>query len=262
MRLRHVVTTAAAAGLLASAAANADERLSVAATPVPHAEILEFVAPMLEEHGVDLDVQVFTDYVQPNTQVDQQRLDANFFQHKPYLEEFNADQGTELVPVAGVHIEPFGAYSDRIDSLDDLQDGATIAIPNDPTNGGRALLLLHELGVITLEDGDSIAATESDIAENPKDLEFEALEAAMLPRVLNQVDVAMINTNYALEADLNPQDDALAIEGSESPYVNYLVARPDNAEGDAVQALKEVLLSDDVREFIEDEYDGAVVPAF
>lgn len=262
MHLRYLITAAAAAGLLASANAHANERLSVAATPVPHAEILEFVEPMMAERGVDLDVQVFTDYVQPNTQVDQQRLDANFFQHKPYLDEFNADRGTELVAVAGVHIEPFGAYSDRIDSLDDLQDGDTIAIPNDPTNGGRALLLLHELGVITLEDGDSIAATEADIAENPKNLQFEALEAAMLPRVLNQVDVAMINTNYALEAGLNPQEDALAIEGSESPYVNYLVARPDNADSQAIQALKEVLLSDDVRTFIEEEYDGAVVPAF
>lgn len=261
MNVRSITATVVAGVLLAGTAA-ADETLSVAATPVPHAEILEHIKPQMAEQGVELNVEVFTDYVQPNTQVSQGALDANFFQHKPYLDNFNAEHGTDLVAVAGVHIEPFGAYSDSVDSLDALPDGATIAIPNDPTNGGRALLLLHQAGVITLEDGDDITATTNDIADNPGDYSFEPLEAAMLPRVLNQVDLALINTNYALEAGLDPQEDALAIEGAESPYVNFLVAREDNADSDAVQALADALRSESVRAFIEEQYDGAVVPAF
>lgn len=261
MNVRFITATVAAGALLAGSAA-ADETLSVAATPVPHAEILEHIKPQMAEQGVELNVEVFTDYVQPNTQVSQGALDANFFQHKPYLDNFNAEHGTDLVAVAGVHIEPFGAYSDSVDSLDALPDGATIAIPNDPTNGGRALLLLHQAGVITLEDGDDITATTNDIADNPGDYSFEPLEAAMLPRVLNQVDLALINTNYALEAGLDPQEDALVIEGAESPYVNFFVAREGNADSDTVQALADALRSESVRTFIEEQYDGAVVPAF
>ncbi|MFN2359889.1 MAG: MetQ/NlpA family ABC transporter substrate-binding protein [Marinobacter sp.] len=260
MNLKKTIVGLAAVATF-SGAVSAEE-LSVAATPVPHAEILEFVKPKLAEQGVELDVKVFTDYVQPNVQVDQERMDANFFQHQPYLDEFNDGRGTDLVSVIGVHIEPFGAYSSKIDSLDDLEDGATVAIPNDPTNGGRALLLLQEAGLITLEDDSKITATPRDIADNPKDLEFKELEAATLPRVLDQVDLAMINTNYALEAGLNPSEDALVIEGSESPYVNILVSRPDNKDSDAMQKLAEALTSDDVKEFIMEEYEGAVVPAF
>jgi D-methionine transport system substrate-binding protein len=229
---------------------------------VPHAEILEFLKPQLAEQGVELDVKVFTDYVQPNIQVDQKRMDANFFQHQPYLDEFNDGRGTSLVTVTGVHVEPFGAYSSKIQSLDDLKDGAVVAIPNDPTNGGRALLLLQKAGLITLEDKSKITATPRDIAENPRNLDFKELEAATLPRILNQVDVALINTNYALEAGLNPTEDALVIEGSDSPYVNILVARPDNKESDAMKKLAAALNSEDVREFILTNYEGAVVPAF
>ena len=214
MNFKKTLVAVAAIATFSSAALA--EKLSVAATPVPHAEILEFVKPKLAEQGVELDVKVFTDYVQPNVQVDQKRMDANFFQHQPYLDEFNDGRGTNLVSVVGVHVEPFGAYSSRIDSLEALEDGATVAIPNDPTNGGRALLLLQKAGLIT--------ATPRDIADNPKDLEFKELEAATLPRILNQVDLALINTNYALEAGLNPTEDALVIEGAESPYVNILVA--------------------------------------
>ncbi|MDN3519460.1 MetQ/NlpA family ABC transporter substrate-binding protein [Aquisalimonas lutea] len=261
MNVRSITAIIAAGALLAGTAA-ADDTLGVAATPVPHAEILEHVKPQLAEQGVELNIEVFTDYVQPNTQVSQGALDANFFQHKPYLDNFNAEHGTDLVAVAGVHIEPFGAYSESVDSLDALPDGATIAIPNDPTNGGRALLLLHQAGVITLEDGDDITATTRDIADNPGNYSFEPLEAAMLPRVLNQVDLALINTNYALEAGLDPQEDALVIEGAESPYVNFLVAREDNADSDAVRALADALRSESVRAFIQEQYDGAVVPAF
>jgi D-methionine transport system substrate-binding protein len=234
----------------------------VAATPVPHAEILEFVKPKLAEQGVELDVKVFTDYVQPNVQVDQKRMDANFFQHQPYLDEFNDGRGTNLVSVVGVHVEPFGAYSSRIDSLEALEDGATVAIPNDPTNGGRALLLLQKAGLITLKDGSKITATPRDIADNPKDLEFKELEAATLPRILNQVDLALINTNYALEAGLNPTEDALVIEGAESPYVNILVAHESRANDEAIQKLAKVLTTDDVKAFIKKQYEGAVVPAF
>ena len=218
--------------------------------------------PQLAEQGVELDVKVFTDYIQPNIQVDQKRMDANFFQHQPYLDEFNEGRGTNLVTVTGVHVEPFGAYSSKIESLDALEDGAVVAIPNDPTNGGRALLLLQKAGLITLKDESKITATPRDIAENPKDLDFKELEAATLPRILNQVDIALINTNYALEAGLNPTEDALVIEGSDSPYVNILVARPDNKDSEAMQKLAEALKSDAVRDFIMEKYEGAVVPAF
>jgi D-methionine transport system substrate-binding protein len=255
-------TLVALAAIATFSTAATAEKLSVAATPVPHAEILEFLKPTLAKEGVELDVKVFTDYVQPNIQVDQKRLDANFFQHKPYLDEFNEGRGTNLVTVTGVHVEPFGAYSSKIDSLDDLKDGAVVAIPNDPTNGGRALLLLQKAGLITLKDASKITATPRDIAENPKNLDFKELEAATLPRILNQVDLALINTNYALEAGLNPTEDALAIEGSDSPYVNILVARPDNKDSDAMQKLAKALNSDAVKEFILEKYKGAVVPAF
>jgi len=260
MNLKKTLVAVAAVATFSSAAIA--EKLSVAATPVPHAEILEFVKPKLAEQGVELDVKVFTDYVQPNVQVDQKRMDANFFQHQPYLDEFNDGRGTNLVSVVGVHVEPFGAYSSRIDSLEALEDGATVAIPNDPTNGGRALLLLQKAGLITLKDGSKITATPRDIADNPKDLEFKELEAATLPRILNQVDLALINTNYALEAGLNPTEDALVIEGAESPYVNILVAHESRANDEAIQKLAKVLTTDEVKAFIKEQYEGAVVPAF
>ena len=238
------------------------ETLNVAATPVPHAEILEFVKPALAKEGVELKVRVFTDYVQPNLQVQQKNLDANFFQHQPYLDEFNASRKTELVSVAGVHVEPFGAYSSKIKNLSELPQGATVAIPNDATNGGRALLLLQKAGVIKLKPEAGILATPKDIVENPKAIKVRELEAATLPRVLSQVDLALINTNYALEAKLNPTQDALAIEGSDSPYVNILVTRADNKDSDAVQKLVKALHSAEVKQLIEEKYKGAVVPAF
>ncbi|MEC8898282.1 MULTISPECIES: MetQ/NlpA family ABC transporter substrate-binding protein [unclassified Marinobacter] len=260
MNLKKTLVALAAVATFSTAASA--EQLSVAATPVPHAELLEFVKPALAEQGVELDVKVFTDYVQPNIQVDQKRMDANFFQHQPYLDEFNNGRGTNLVTVTGVHVEPFGAYSSKIESLDELKEGAVVAIPNDPTNGGRALLLLQKAGLITLKDESKITATPRDIADNPKDLDFKELEAATLPRILNQVDLALINTNYALEAGLNPSEDALVIEGSESPYVNILVARPDNKDSEAMQKLANALKSDAVKDFIMEKYEGAVVPAF
>lgn len=252
----------AALATVAAFSAHAAEELKVAATAVPHAEILEFVKPKLAEQGVELEIKVFTDYVQPNIQVAEKRLDANFFQHQPYLDEFNKGKGTDLISVAGVHIEPFGAYSSKLKSLEELPDGANVVIPNDATNGGRALLLLAKAGVITLKEGAGITATPKDIADNPKHIKVRELEAATLPRVLTQVDLALINTNYALEAKLNPTQDALVIEGSDSPYVNILVARPDNKDSAAMQKLAAALHSEDVRQFIEEKYKGAVVPAF
>lgn len=258
---KHALNLLLAASFSAGAAAHA-ETLSVAATPVPHAELLEYVKPALAKQGVELEVKVFTDYVQPNLQVSQKQLDVNFFQHKPYLDEFNAARGTELVEVGQVHVEPFGAYSRKVKSIDALPEGATVAIPNDPSNGGRALLLLANHGVIKLKDPKNILATARDVAENPKKLKFRELEAATLPRVLDQVELALINTNYALEAGLNPTQDALFIEGSDSPYANILVTRKDNAEAESVKKLVQALQSDDVRKFIEEKYKGAIVPAF
>lgn len=238
------------------------QTLQVAATPVPHAEILEFVQPVLAEQGVELEVKVFTDYVQPNVQVAEGRLGANFFQHQPYLDEFNRSKNTELVSVLGVHIEPFGAYSHKVATLAALKNRAQVAIPNDATNGGRALLLLAEAGLITLREGAGVTATVRDIESNPKRLRFRELEAATLPRVLNQVDMALINTNYALEAGLNPLEDALVIEGADSPYVNILVVRASQEESEAVQKLVAALRSPALAEFLLERYQGAVVPAF
>ncbi|PJE41029.1 MAG: methionine ABC transporter substrate-binding protein [Pseudomonas sp.] len=251
----------AAFAALAAFSAQA-ESLSVAATAVPHAEILEFVKPALAKEGVELNIKVFTDYVQPNVQVAEKRLDANFFQHQPYLDEFNKSRGTELVSVAGVHVEPFGAYSSQHKNLADLPQGANVVIPNDATNGGRALLLLQKAGLITLKPEAGILATPKDIVENPKTIKVRELEAATLPRVLTQVDLALINTNYALEAKLNPTKDALIIEGNDSPYVNILVARADNKDNAALQKLAKALNSAEVKAFIAEKYQGAVVPAF
>jgi len=238
------------------------ETLTVAATPVPHAEILEFVKPALAKEGVDLKVKVFTDYIQPNVQVAEKRLDANFFQHQPYLDEFNKAKGTSLVAVTGVHLEPLGAYSSKLKDLKDLPGGANVVIPNDATNGGRALLLLAKAGVITLKDPSNILSTLKDIEQNPKDLKFRELEAATIPRVLTQVDLALINTNYALEAKLDPSKDALVIEGNDSPYVNILVSRADNKDSDAMKKLAAALHSPQVKQFITEKYKGAVLPAF
>ncbi|MQU62483.1 MetQ/NlpA family lipoprotein [Pseudomonas sp. FSL R10-1350] len=251
----------AAVAAVAAFSAHAGD-LSVAATPVPHADILEFVKPALAKEGVNLKVKVFTDYVQPNVQVAEKRLDANFFQHQPYLDEFNKSKGTDLVSVAAVHLEPLGAYSSKLKNLDELKDGATVVIPNDATNGGRALLLLDKAGLIKLKDSKNILSTVKDITENPKNLKFRELEAATIPRVLTQVDLALINTNYALEAKLNPEKDALVIEGSDSPYVNILVARPDDKDSEDMKKLVAALHTPEVKAFILEKYKGAILPAF
>ncbi|OIB00119.1 methionine ABC transporter substrate-binding protein [Paenibacillus sp. LC231] len=236
--------------------------LKVGASPSPHAKILEHIKPALEKEGVNLEIVEFTDYVLPNTQVDSKEIDANFFQHKPYLDNQIKERKLDLESVIAVHVEPLGAYSKTITSVDDLKDGAVVAIPNDPSNAGRALTLLSKNGVIKLEDETKLEATAKDIVENPKNLEFKEVEAAMLPRMLDELDLAVINTNYALEAGLDPTKDALFIEDKENPYANLLVARPDNKDSDAIQKLAKALTSEDVKAFIEEEYKGAVIPAF
>lgn len=255
------VAAFALAAVFAGSAAHA-EKLAVAATPVPHAELLEFVKPALAKEGVELDIKVFTDYVQPNVQVADGQLDANFFQHKPYLDSFNAERKTNLVSVGLVHVEPFGAYSSKIKDINELKDGAQVALPNDPSNGARALLLLQKQGLIKLKDPSNILATARDIAENPKNLKFRELEAATLPRVLPDVDIALINTNYALEAGLNPVNDALFIEGEDSPYANLVATAEARKDDAAVQKLVKALQSDEVRTFIQEKYKGSIVPAF
>lgn len=236
--------------------------ITVAATPAPHADILrDAVAPVLAEAGYTLEVQEFTDYVLPNTATEEGEVDANFFQHVPYLENFNAEQGTHLVSVAGVHVEPMSVYSEKVTSLDDLADGAQIAVPNDATNEGRALLLLQTAGLITLDDPDNLEATPQNIKDNPKNLTFVEVEAATVPQVLADVDAAIINGNYALSANL-ASDLILFTEGAESPYVNVLVVKEGNENSPAVQALVEATLSDSVREYINSNYNGEVVAVF
>ena len=236
--------------------------LTVAATAVPHAEILKQAKPLLAKEGVDLQIKVFADYVQPNTQVAEKNVDLNYFQTRPYLDAFNRERGTQLVIITGVHIEPFGAYSHKYRSIDQLPDGASVTLPNDPSNNSRALLLLAKHGLITLKDPANEMSTQKDITANPKHLKFRELEAAMLPRTLDEVDLALINTNYALAAGLNPTTDALLIEDKNSPYVNYLVGRPDNQDDPRVQKLAKALNSPEVKAFIEQKYHGAVLPAF
>lgn len=236
--------------------------LKVGASPSPHAKILEHIKPALEKEGVNLEIVEFTDYVLPNTQVDSKEIDANFFQHKPYLDNEIKERKLDLESVIAVHVEPLGAYSKTIKSADELKDGAVVAIPNDPSNAGRALTLLSKNGVIKLNDESKLEATAKDIVENPKNLEFKEVEAAMLPRMLDELDLAVINTNYALEAGLDPTKDALFIEDKDNPYANLLVARPDNKDSDAIQKLAKALTSEDVKTFIEEEYKGAVIPAF
>lgn len=236
--------------------------LTVAATAVPHAEILEHVRPALAKEGVKLDIRVFNDYVQPNLQVEQGAIKVSYFETGPYLDEFNKANGTTLKAIAGIHIEPLGAYSRKWKSLDQLPIGATVAIPNEPSNGGRALRLLQKAGLVRLKQPDNPLSTIHDVIANPRKLVFRELESATLPRTLGEVDLALINTNYALDAQLNPVRDALAIEDSRSPYVNFVVGKPGAEADPRVKKLVAALRSDDVKRFMADHYKGAVLPAF
>ena len=238
--------------------------ITVAATAVPHAEILEAAKLILAEQGYDLQVTVFDDYMQPNNVVESGEIDANYFQHIPYLESFNEEQGTHLVNAGGIRYEPFGIYAGTESDLANISDGATIAVPNDTTNEARALLLLQDNGLITLNEDAGINATIIDITENPHNIEFVELEAAQVSKVLSEVSFAVINGNYALDAGLNAQTDALATETSDSlaaqTYVNVIAVKEGNENNDAVKALVDVLKSDEIKKFIEETYQGAVVP--
>ncbi|WP_010256312.1 MetQ/NlpA family ABC transporter substrate-binding protein [Treponema primitia] len=243
-------------------AAGSGSTLTVGATPVPHAELLNLVKEDLAAKGITLKVVEFTDYVTPNTALIAGDLDANFFQHIPYLAS-NAEWNAALISAFGVHIEPFGIYSNSIKDIADLKEGATIAIPNDPSNGGRALLLLQSKGIITLKADAGITATIQDITANPKNLKFRELEAAQLPRSLADVDAAAINGNYALEAGLNPAKDALIIEGADSPYVNIVVVKKGNENDSRIQALSQALRSAKIKDYITKTWtDGSVVAIF
>jgi D-methionine transport system substrate-binding protein len=236
--------------------------LTVGATPVPHAELLNLIKPDLAAQGIELKVVEFTDYVTPNTALLSGDLDANYFQHIPYLGS-NPEWTAGLVSAFGIHIEPFGVFSSSLKNIADLPDGATIAIPNDPTNEGRALLLLQSKGIITLKANAGLSATPLDITANPKNLKFRELEAAQLPRALDDVDAAAINGNYALEAGLNPTQDALIIEGADSPYVNIVVVQKGKENDPRIKALETALKSQKVRDYINKTWsDGSVIAVF
>lgn len=236
--------------------------LTVGATPVPHAEILNVVKPLLEKEGIELKVVEFTDYVNPNLALNDKELDANFFQHEPYMTQFNKEHGTKLAAICKVHIEPMGIYSHKIAKLDELQRSAKVAIPNDPTNGGRALLILQKAGLISLKDGGSITSTLQDVVKNDKNLQFVELEAAQMPRSIDDVDIAVINTNFAMEAGLNPLKDAIFIEDKDSPYANILAIHEGDENRPEIKALVKALQSPEVKKFIEDKYQGAILPSF
>ncbi len=237
--------------------------LKVGASPVPHAEILEQIKPVLAKQNIELKVIEFSDYIQPNMALSDKELDANFFQHEPYLMNFISEhKNLKLKNAGGVHVEPMGVYSKKVKKLDELKDGDSVAIPNDPTNGGRALLLLEKAGVIKLKEGLGVKATVQDVTENKKKLQFKEIEAAQLPRSLDDVTIAVINTNFAMQASLNPTKDAIFIEDKTSPYSNIVAGREGDEKRPEIVALLKALQSKEVKEFIEKKYGGAIVPAF
>ena len=257
------------AGLIAGCGANSskeDKTIVVGASPSPHAEILAEAAKVLEKDGYTLEIKEYSDYVQPNLALESGDLDANYFQHLPYLEQFNDENGTDLVSAGAIHYEPFGIYPGKTTSLESLADGASVGVPNDATNEARALLLLEAKGLITLKEGADLNATIQDIESNEKNLDIKEIEAAQLPRSLQDLDIAVINGNYALEAGLSAGTDALATEDAESvaatTYGNIVAVKADNNESEKTKALVKALQSDEVKSFIESKYDGAVLPLF
>lgn len=240
-----------------------DKTIKVAASAVPHAEILEQAKPILAEQGYTLEVQIFDDYVQPNEVVESGDFDANYFQHIPYLESFNEEKGTHLVNAGGIHYEPFGLYPGTESDLANIE-GATIAVPNDTTNEARALLLLQDNGIITLKEGVGLTATVNDIVENPHNVEIVELEAAQVPRTLPEVSFGVLNGNYAMEAGLTVGDDALVYESEDSEaaatYVNVIAVKEGNENSDKIKALVDVLKSDTIKQYINDTYNGGVIP--
>lgn len=245
-------------------AASGDKKvtLKVGATAVPHAEILNDIKPALAKEGIDLQIIEFSDYVKPNLALNDKELDANFFQHEPYLDTFVSERKLALVSAGKVHIEPMGIYSKKIKSLQDIPNGAKIAIPNDPSNGGRALALLESAKLLKLKDGVGVKATIGDITQNDKKLKIVEIEAALLPRSMDDTDLSVINSNFAMEAKLNPVKDSLFTEPKESPYANIVAVRKGDESRPEIQKLMKALQSPEVKKFIEEKYKGAVVPAF
>ncbi len=256
-----VITVLAACG---GASGSGGEELVVGASNVPHAEILEEAKPLLEEKGIELEIETFQDYVVPNKALDNKELDANYFQHIPYLKSQMKEHGYEFENAGGIHIEPIGVYSKKHDSLEDLPKGATIIMSNSVADHGRILAMLESKGLLTLKEGvEKSEATVKDIADNPKELNFQAdVEAGLLPKIFNngEGDAVVINTNYAIDAGLSPKDDAIALEGSDSPYVNIIAVNKGDEDNKNIQALVEVLRSKEIQDFINKEYGGAVVP--
>ncbi len=255
-----LITTIAITGCQSKA--DNDKVIVVGASPEPHAQILGLVADDLKSEGYELKIVEFTDYVKPNLALADKELDANFFQHLPYLQDFNEKNKLDLVSLGNIHIEPMGLYSNKIKNINELKDGSEIAIPSDTVNGGRALLVLEDNGLIKLKEGAGLSATENDIVENPKNLKFRSLEAALLPRALDEVDAAIINGNYALQAKLSPTKDAILLERSDSPYANIIAVRKGEENSPKLQALLKALQSEKVKAFIEKEYNGGVIPSF
>ena len=262
----EAVSSEAASSAAESTNDLAGTKLVVAASPTPHAEILNVAKEILAEQGITLDIKEFSDYVQPNLVTENGEVDANYFQHTPYLDSFNAENGTHLVSVGAIHYEPFGIYPGKSNDLANIADGATIAVPNDTTNEARALQLLAAQGIITVREGAGLTATVNDIEENPHNVKIQEIEAAQLPRTVQDVDFAVINGNYAMEAGFSVGTDALAVEDASSEaaqtYANVLVVKEGNENDPAIQALYAALTSDTVKDFINNTYDGAVVPIF
>lgn len=247
----------------ASKAASTSEdkkTIVVGATPVPAGEILEAAKPILEKNGYTLEIKEFTDYVMPNTALNDKQIDANLFQHTPYLEKFNEEKKTDLAAVKKIYLPPIGVYSKKVKKLEELKEGAVIAVPNDPTNEKRALKLLEQAGIIKVKDGETV--TILDITENKKNLKFKEIEAAQLPRVLDDVDAATITANFAMEAKLYPGKDSIFLEDKNSPYANVLAVRTEDKDKPFVKALADALSSPEVKKFIEEKYQGSVIPVF
>ncbi|MEV4344744.1 MetQ/NlpA family ABC transporter substrate-binding protein [Actinoplanes sp. NPDC049596] len=270
---RSLVALAASASLLlglaacgsdSSDASSSSDTLKVGVSPVPHGEILKYVADNLAaKEGLKLEIVEFNDYIQPNVALQEKQLDANYFQHIPYLEEEIASKGYKFTPLKPVHIEPLGIYSKTVKNLADIPDGGVVGIPNDPSNSGRALNLFAKNNLITLKDGVGVKATEKDITANPKNLKFKALEAAQLPRSLEDTAASIINGNYAIETGLKPATDALALETADNnPYANLVVVRTGDENDPRIQKLEKLLHSEEVKKFITDKYQGSVLPAF
>ncbi len=238
------------------------KKVVIGVSPSPQSEIVNFVKEDLKQEGIELEIKEFKDYITPNKALDSGDIDLNFFQHQPYLEDFVAKENLDLVSIGGVHIEPMAIYSNTIEDIKNIKDGAEIAIPNDAVNGGRSLLLLEKTGLITLDPNAGIKPTVRDITVNSKNLKFSTLEAAILPRVLDDVDAAVINGNYALQAGFNPLKDSIFIEDKESPYVNIIAARAEDKDKEELLKVVEFLNTEKLREFLIEKYDGAVVPAF